>query len=244
MANTSPLAPRILKGAFIRLDETGIGAVPQLVIFQYNPESMTRKFKPYVKPADKEADKRDSTDRAAPYDPEEEMDVVIYLDASDDLDQGQGHPQAVVIGVADRVAALEMLMYPSTDVGLLSSAVNAIAGALGATGGKEVPVNPEVPVVLLAWGPGRIVPVKITSFTVEEQAFNSALYPIRAKVTVGVKVLTEDYFTSKARTKSDTLTPAESLARTAYQVALKQKKTLAAANVTGNLDSVLPGLPF
>ena len=77
MATASPLAPKTLKGAFIRLDETGIGAVPQIIVFQYNPENLTRKFKPYEKPADKEGAQVDPTARVAPYDPEEEMDVVI-----------------------------------------------------------------------------------------------------------------------------------------------------------------------
>lgn len=245
MATTSPLAPKTLKGAFIRLDETGIGAVPEIIVFQYNPESLTRKFKPYDKPADKQSgDKPDPAARSTPYDPDEEMDVAIFFDAIDDLEEPERHPQAVLIGVADRIAALEMLMYPSKDTGLLSSAVNAIAGLLGAAGGKEVPQNPEVPIVLLAWGPGRIVPVKITSFSVEEQAFNSALYPIRAKVTVGVKVLTEDYFNSTERTTSKTLTPAEAIACTAYRYTMKQKKVLAAANVANSLDSLLSTLPF
>jgi hypothetical protein len=244
MATASPLAPRTLKGAFIRLDETGIGAVPQIIVFQYNPENLTRKFKPYEPPADKEGAQVDATARVAPYDPDEEMDVVISLDAIDDLEEPEIHPQAVVAGVSDRLAALEMLMYPSTETGLLSSAVNAIAGALGMGGGEAVPVNPEVPVVLFAWGPGRVVPVKITAFTIEEQAFNSALYPIRAKVTVGIKVLTEDYFNAKKRTGGTTLTPAEELACSAYRYTKKQKEILAAANVANSVESVLSTLPF
>ena len=244
MATASPLAPKILKGAFIRLDETGIGAVPQVIVFQYNPENLTRKFKPYEPPADKEGAQVDATARVAPYDPDEEMDVVISLDAIDDLEEPEIHPQAVVVGVSDRLAALEMLMYPSTQTGLLSSAVNAIAGVLGVGGGEAVPVNPEVPVVLFAWGPGRVLPVKITAFTIEEQAFNSALYPIRAKATVGVKVLTEDYFNSKRHTGNATLTPAEELACSAYRYTKKQKEILAAANVANSIESVLSTLPF
>jgi hypothetical protein len=244
MASSSPLAPKILKGAFIRLDEAGIGPVPQVIAFQYNPESLTRKLKPYEKPADKESDQQDPAARAAPYDPEEELDVVISFDAIDDLEEPAAHPQTVLTGVADRIAALEMLMYPSTSTGLLTSAVGAIAGALGVSATAEVPTAAEVPVVLFAWGPGRIVPVKITTFTVEEQAFNSALYPIRAKVTVGVKVLTDDYFMSKQRTPSDTLTPAESIACSAYRASTTQKKVLAAANVAHGVESLLATLPF
>lgn len=244
MASRSPLAPRILKGAFIRLDEAGIGPVPQIIAFQYNPESLTRKLKPYEQPVDKEGEQQDAAARAAPYDPEEEMDVVIAFDAIDDLEEPATHPQTVITGVADRIAALEMLMYPSTSTGLLTSAVGAIAGALGVGGAAQVPTNPEVPVVLFAWGPGRIVPVKVTTFTVEEQAFNSGLYPIRAKVTVGIKVLTDHYFTSRLVTDGGKLTPAESIACSAYKASTTQKQVLAAANVVNGVESLLATLPF
>jgi hypothetical protein len=243
MANTSPLAPRLLKGAFIRLDETPIGPVPQIIVFQYNPETLSRKFKPYEAPAkDKPEGGQNPSALATPYDPEEEMDVVVEFDATDDLEDPLNHPTAVLAGVADRIAALEMLMYPSDELGLLSSAITSLAGALGIGGGQDVPKERTVPVVLLTWGPGRVVPVKITGFAVEEQAFNPALYPIRAKVTVGVKVLTQDYFNS--RTVSDQLTSAEELAQAAYRYTFKQKKALASANVANNLDSILSTLPF
>ena len=202
MANESPLAPLLLKGAFIRLDETAIGAVPQIIVFQYNPESLTRKFKPYEAPSTaKEGETPDPSARAAPYDPEEEMDIAIQLDATDDLEHPELHPITLVTGVADRIAALEMLMYPSDEIGLLSSAISSLGGALGIGGSAEIPKDREAPVVLLTWGPGRVVPVKISGFSVEEQAFNPALYPIRAKVTVGVKVLTEDYFNTRTESR-------------------------------------------
>ncbi|MDI6104120.1 hypothetical protein QLQ12_36565 [Actinoplanes sp. NEAU-A12] len=243
MTNRSPLAPKVLKGAFIRLDVTGIGPVPQVIGFQYNPESLTRKLKPYEQPPDKEADPLNPAARVAPYDPEEEMDVVIAFDAIDDLEEPALHPQTVLTGVADRIAALEMLMYPTITPGLLTSAVGAIAGALGAAT-DTVPDKAELPVVLFAWGPGRILPVKISSFTVEEQAFNSALYPIRAKVTVGIRVLTEDYFRSKLAKETDPLPPAESIACAAYRAATTQKKVLAATSVASGVASLLATLPF
>jgi hypothetical protein len=238
----SPITPRSLKGAFIRLDEGPVGATPQVISFQYNPESLARKLKPYEKPADKEGDKPDAAARATPYDPEEEFEVAIFLDATDDLEHPDTHPQAVITGVADRIAALEVLMYPSTDTGLLTPVLGAVAGLLGIPGGQAVPQNPLVPVVLFAFGPGRIVPVKITSFAVEEQAFNLSLFPIRAKVTVGVKVLTDDYFNTRAA--ADTLTPAEGIAAAAYRYTRTQKRVLAASNVGNNVASALSLLPF
>lgn len=242
MSTTSPLSRRLLKGAFIRLDEMGIGPVPQIIVFQYNPETLSRKFKTYEKPLDKEGTKPDPAAQAAPYDPEEEMDVVVELDATDDLEEPLAHPVAMLAGVADRIAAMEMLMYPSDEVGLLSSAVASLAGALGIGGGAQIPTRRESPVVLLVWGPGRIVPVKITTFAVEEQAFNPALYPIRAKVSIGVKILTEDFFQSRAEGRN--LTPAEEMAQSAYRFTLKQKKVLAAANVANSAESILSMLPF
>ena len=241
MPNTSPLAPKLLKGAFVRLDDMGIAVVPQIIVFQYNPETLTRKFKPYEKPVDKEGTKPDPNPKAQPYDPDEEMDVVVELDATDDLEEPEQHPIAVVSGVAARVAAMEMLMYPASEVGLLSSAVASLAGALFG-GAAKIPERRESPVVLLIWGPGRIVPVKITSFSVEEQAFNALLYPIRAKVSVGGLVLTDAYFAPEEN--GPPLTPAQAMAQTAYRYTVKQRKALAAANVANSVDSVLSMLPF
>ncbi|WP_433796248.1 hypothetical protein [Actinoplanes sp. CA-252034] len=245
VSSGSPLAPKVVRGAFVRLDEIGIGVVPQVIAFQYNPETLTRKLKPYEQPADKQGTPQDPAARAAPYDPEEEMDVAIAFDAMDDLAEPDRHPQTVISGVADRISALEMLMYPPATPSLLTSAVGALAGALGIGGGADpVPTTTEVPIVLFVWGPGRIVPVKITTFSVEEQAFNSALYPIRAKVTVGIRVLTADYFTSKLTEKGARLTAAESIAATAYRAAVEQKKVLAAVGVASTVESVLATLPF
>jgi hypothetical protein len=244
VSSSSALAPKILHGAFVRLDELGIGVVPQVIAFQYNPESLTRKLKPYEQPADKQGTQQDPAARAVPYDPEEEMDVVVSFDAMDDLEEPERHPQTVITGVAARIAALEMLMYPPATTSLLTSAVGALAGALGLGGGEAVPTNAEVPIVLFVWGPGRILPVKIATFSIEEQAFNSALYPIRAKVTVGIRVLTDDYFTSKLTAEGAELTTAESIAASAYRAAVAQKKVLAAVGVASTVESVLATLPI
>jgi hypothetical protein len=243
MANTSPLAPKLLKGALIRLDETGIGPVPQIIVFQYNPETLSRKLKRAEKKEDKEGSKTGKPDETVqPADPDEEFDLALELDATDDLEEPLTHPTAVLAGVADRISAIEMLLFPADEVGLLSSAIASLAGTLGIGATSAIPDRREIPVVLLVWGPGRILPVSIDSVTVEEQAYNPALYPIRAKVTVAIKVLTEDYYSARAANKP--LRPAEEMARSAYRFTLKQKKVLAAANVINSIDSVLSLLPF
>lgn len=244
MPNTSPLAPKLLKGALIRLDETKIGFIPQIIVFQYNPEVLSRKLKRAEKKEDKEDPETPKGDAPVqPADPTEEFDLVLELDATDDLAEPLTHPTAVLAGVADRIAAIEMLLFPADEVGLLSSAIASLAGRLGAGATAPIPKRTEVPVVLLVWGPGRILPVNIESVAVEEQAFNIALYPIRAKVTISIKVLTEDYYKARVTDKTQ-LRPAEELARSAYSFTLKQKKKLAAANVLNSLDSLMSMLPF
>jgi hypothetical protein len=60
-----------------------------------------------------------------------------------------------------------------------------------ATAGMSLIAQPKTPVVLLVWGVTRIVPVRVTSVSVTEQAYDQALNPIRAKVDLGLQALTE-----------------------------------------------------
>jgi hypothetical protein len=62
-----------------------------------------------------------------------------------------------------------------------------------ATGTIEV-VPPEGPFTLFIWGPQRIVPVRLTEFTITEEAHDSNLNPIRAKVSLGLRILNYNDF--------------------------------------------------
>jgi hypothetical protein len=159
----------------------------------------------------------------------------------------ESHPVALLSGVADRLAALEMLLYAADSAGLgfsLSISVGASLGgdAGGLTGGsvagKSEPVpKGKAPTVLFVWGPGRIVPVRITSFGVEEQLNNPMLYPLRAKVSLGLQVLTDCDFGESP----DTI---EKLAIACYKFTMTQKRVLALANVANSVESILGMLPF
>jgi hypothetical protein len=48
------------------------------------------------------------------------------------------------------------------------------------------------PLVLFVWSTSRIVPVKVTDLGITEEAFDPALNPIRAKVSLGLRVLSVD----------------------------------------------------
>src|SRR3989442_14885587 len=159
------ISPKILKGALVQLAEGFIGPVPNIIVFQYNPESLSRTLTPYNPPTDQASDaqKAGSGDTSQPFDPGETFNLALELDATDALEQPDSHPVAVVSGVADRIAALESLLYPTGDKGsLVTGAIASLAGALGIGGGAADSQLSQVAIVLFVWGPGRIVPVRLT----------------------------------------------------------------------------------
>ena len=258
MANGYSRSPFLLKGALIEFSERFIGPVPNIIIFQYNPTSFTRSLEVYdpyreVQVANADGGQQTEVRRflstdTQPSDPPETFSLDLELDATDELEKGD--PVSVITGVADRLAALEMLLYPQKGslVGDLlgSVSISLGGGGLRAVGratdnakaqAEDVPRG-KVPILLFVWGPGKIVPVRLTSFSAEEQAHSPILYPIQAKVSLGVKVLTE----ADLNLYDDSLS--RDIAIGAYRFTRGQKKVLAAANVANTVQSILGMLPF
>jgi hypothetical protein len=240
-------SPKLLKGALIEFSERFIGPIPNVIVFQYNPETMTRALEVWSQGGGGESAAANETSHTAqPFDPPETFTLALELDAADALEKPESHPVAFISGVADRIAAMEMLLYPQGD-SLLGGLMGSISGSLGGAsvsgalgGASSIQPVPRgtVPVVLFAWGPGRIVPVRVTTFSVEEQAYSPLLYPIRAKVSIGLKILTPKDFPTCHRKLS------EDLAITAFNFTRKQKEVLAAANLANSVESILGMLPF
>jgi hypothetical protein len=257
--------PKLLKGALIYFGSSMIIPVPNIIVFQYNPETMTRTFTPW-KPLEapkiklKEGEKlsentdyqkymEDVATLAQPYDPQEQFSLALEIDATDDLEDDD--VVAKYTGVADRLAAIEMLMYPPGDSllgGLLSSvSVSVSVGSDGigvsASVGSTAPVErKEVPVVLFFWGPGRIIPVRVTALSIEEQQFSPTLYPIRAKATIGLRALTlRDLVTCEGNPATGF---AVDLAEACYKFTRAQKEALALANLARAAESIAGMLPI
>jgi hypothetical protein len=230
-----------------------------VIVFQYNPESMTRTLEVWNQNGGgasgvESTAGNDTSHTAQPFDPPESFSLALDLDAADALEKPESHPVAFISGVADRIAAMEMLLYPQGD-SLLGGLLGSVTGSLsvgasvggssvggglgGASGGVQPASRGTVPVVLFVWGPGRIVPVRLTSFSVEEQAFSPLLYPIRAKVNIGLKILTPKDFPSSSDRKLS-----EDLAVMAFKFTRKQKEVLAMANLANSVESILGMLPF
>lgn len=175
---TSPLSPRLLRAGLVILDPDS-GRVRRVITLQYNPDSLARAFQ--LKAGGAEGGARGEALRiTAP--PVQTLTVEAELDAADQLQYPQANPDAVELGLSAQLAALETLIYPS--VGATQD-----AAALLQSGTLEIIPQPA-PLVLFAFGRRRLLPVRITELTITEEAFDPLLNPIRAKVRLGLRVLT------------------------------------------------------
>lgn len=235
MSTPFPRSPKLVKGAFVELSNGFIGPIPQIIIFQYNPATLTRTLQIAGNAADGE--NRNPASTAQPIIPPETISLGLELDATDALEAPDSHPVAVVSGVADRMAAIELLLHPSeSGLGL----VGDLAGSLGLGGIlPEPPKRPTVPLTLFVWGPGKIVPVRITQFSVEEQEFSNLLYPIKAKITMTMAILQPGDFPKDLGS-----TLSREIAEFCYKFYRTQQKALAVANVANTVESILGILPF
>jgi hypothetical protein len=193
MSSESPLRPLLQKGALAVYPTQTPGAQPSAVIvFQFNPEAMKRTLAHRAAPAPAQgasgAAKEDVLRVAGP--PIETINVTVDMHASDQLEKPDDNGAVAENGLHPALATLELLMYPPT--------VNAQKiMELAARG--QVQVSPaDLPLVLLVWGKSRVVPVKLTSFAISEDAFDTRLNPISAKVELGMQVLTYMEFTDSS----------------------------------------------
>ncbi len=151
-----------------------------VIIFQYNPETMSRQVQARTMGGggDQEGGSRGEALRLSGP-PQETITLSVEIDATDQLEQA--NPVAVTSGVYPTLSALEMLLYPKS----LTVIKNL---ALGQVGNIEI-VPPEAPMTLFVWGPARVVPVRLTSFSITEEAYDTLLNPIRAKADLTLNVL-------------------------------------------------------
>jgi hypothetical protein len=173
-----PGSPRLFKGGVALLDPDN-GTVQQILPLQYNPDTLTRSLK--IKGVGAESgDHIEALRLTGP--PAETIKVEAEIDATDQLEVADA--QATQTGLHATLAALEMMVYPSS--------AHLIANNGKASGGTLEIVPAETSLTVFIFGPRRIVPVRITEFSITEEAFDPNLNPIRAKVSLGMTVLTVD----------------------------------------------------
>lgn len=219
---TFPGSPRLLKGGIVLIDPgTGILPRPLVIALQYNPDSLSRTLQ--IKSITTEGgDHSEALRLKGP--PVETIKLDAEIDATDQLEFPDQNQTVTEYGIFPQLAALEMIVYP-TSRQLMANNDLADAGVL-----EIVPM--ETPLALFVWSKTRVVPVRLTDFSITEEAFDTSLNPIRAKVSLGMRVLSVDDLGFKH--KGGNL----------FMGYLQQKEQLAARNVYGTAGAIgLGGIP-
>ena len=199
----------VLKGAFINFGAGLLGALPNIVVFQFNPERISRTPKT-VQPPPPNVGAGQANAQQVPGEPTESLSFTLKIDASDQL--AQANPIAASSGVLPTICALELLMVPKSS---LTIDLTALAG--GSAPSQTPPT--KLPLVLFLWGPYRIVPVRISSLSISETEYDQLLNPIRAEIVVNLEILTPSQLAD------------EPIGRGAYTYSESVKEVMAALNL-------------
>lgn len=204
---TFPRSPRLLKGALVSFELPN--PKPAVIVFQYNPDTLSRTLEAQTGGEGTDALRIKGA-------PVETIKLDSELDATDQLEQG-----AAAIGLHPQLAALEVLIYPKSALVIANTAL-LNAGTI------EI-LPPQAPFTLFIWGPKRVLPVRLTEFSITEEAYDPQLNPIRAKVSLGLRVLSYNDLP---------------VANPGYHLFLAHqivKETMAAIARTGSLDAAGAG---
>jgi len=216
MPSEFPNSPRLLKGGIVAYQLPDL--LPTIVVFQYNPDEVTRS----IKSRGSGGGRGDANRVNGP--PLETLNFTIEIDAADQLGQPAQNGLTVRNGLHPIIAALEKLLYPSYPLVIANEALALL--------GSAFILGEQAPLALLIWGPRRVLPIRVQSLSIKEKAFHQRLNPIRASVDLTVDVLTYRDL--------DVTNPGYWV----YLAAFTQKETLAAMNLLGDRSGIQHLLPF
>ncbi|HSZ60726.1 MAG TPA: hypothetical protein VK828_02955 [Terriglobales bacterium] len=244
---------KYLRGAFVQMTPGFTLPIPNVILFQYNPESLTHTWQPAapdMTPYPTASAKAHVNPLAVEGLPGESFSFNLAMDANDMIaDGGSSVVAAAAAGLAtatgiySRLCALEMLLYPTGSfpssglVGTITAA--ATNAATGTTSGaaKKVPQF-ILPTVLFIWGPARILPVRVTGLTITETLYDALLLnPTHAEAQVSLQVLTPD----EVLALQDAL---KQVAIAAYNYSQAFRQAQALANLANGADTILGMLPI
>jgi hypothetical protein len=236
------VAGKFLRGAFVQFMQTFLLPLPNVIIFQFNPETIAHTWSPA-----QATGMKGGNPLAVKGTPGESFSFTLAMDANDMIADGSPVAEgiAAVSGIYTRLAALEMLLHPeSGSGGSLLGSVSVSVGTGGvsfggsAAGGVVRAVPPQqLPTVLFVWGPGRIVPVKVTTLTITEKLYDPVLLnPIHAEAQIGLQVLTPEELNHVSG-------PLAEVAKVAYVYSQGLRQALAIANLANSAESAIGMLP-
>jgi hypothetical protein len=209
-----PGSPRTLRGGIVLIDPSS-AAIQRVIVLQYNPDTLTRTLAPKAVQLAGDGGYRSEAMRLKGP-PVETIKLDAEIDATDQLERGDG--TTLQAGIQPQLAALELIVYPTSSQLQLNNALEQ-AGTL-----EIIPM--DAPLALFVWSKNRILPVRLTDFSITEEAFDTQLNPIRAKVSLGMRVLSVDDLGFNEQGGS------------LYMIYQQQKEALAALSKSGSLASL------
>lgn len=211
---TFPGSPKLTKGAIIGIDL--LNPLASVIIFQYNPKQLSRQVQ--ARTAGQEGAQAEAMRLAGP--PTETITISeLELDAADQLEKGD--PIAQSMGIYPQLSALEMLLYPKS--------ATVIANTMLMAAGTIEVIQPEAPLTLFIWGIKRVLPVRVTGFTINEVQYDPNLNPTVANLNLTMNVLSYNDFP---------------VTHPGYYLFLSHqvvKETMAVIGSVGNLSAVAGG---
>jgi hypothetical protein len=223
----------LLRGALVQYSGGPIGPIPNIVIFQFNPESLTRSLQIPQRPSG--ATQRETTQAGERT--FEQISFKAHFSAANMLDEGK--VLAELFGIGPQLCALEKMVLPSSKLaGLIGAALDAVGDALGIGGdpADDAPAQPipreTYPRILFIWGLTRILPVTIDSMSISELDYDSLLNPLRAEVDLKLSVIAID-------SCSDDL-----LGKGALEYSTIAKEAQAIANLANTAEQIIELIPL
>lgn len=174
-----PRSPRLTRAGIVLIGPES-GAVDRIITLQYTPDSLSRSLE--VQGVADEPDRSQPLRLTGPA--VETITLEAELDATDQLEFPDQNADAAAVGLFPILSALETMIHPT--VAQLERQ-NQQAGA-----GSFTITPAETPLALFIWSKNRIAPVRLTNLSITEEFFDPALNPIRAKVSLTLRVLSVD----------------------------------------------------
>ncbi|HET7504598.1 MAG TPA: hypothetical protein VFK02_26430 [Kofleriaceae bacterium] len=234
------MAGKFIRGALIEFMPTFLIPLPNVIVFQFNPETIRHTWSQAQAAgggaASTAAGAAGSNPLAVQGMPGEGFSFTLAMDAGDQI--AEGNPIAITTGIYSRLAALEMLLYPTGAGSLGGALVGSVTAAAGGGGDPASSVPASVlPTVLFIWGPGRIVPVRVTGLSITEKLYDPFLNPTHAEAQIELKVLTPDELAVVTGPLAD-------VAKAAYQYSQGLRQVLALANLANAAESIIGMIPM
>jgi hypothetical protein len=165
--------PKPIRSGLVVVDPVR-GTPQRVIVMQFNPDTLQRTLAPQSTTGEGSGDRTEALRLTGAASETWKFDAEI--DATDQLDLPQPS------GIHPQLATLELLVQPPSSR-LRGNQTLASIGTL-----EVAPV--ETPLALFVWGKNRVLPVRVTELSIVEDAFDADLNPLRATVSLGLRVLT------------------------------------------------------